>query len=141
MPRCNSCSKFVSLEELDPEVQSLDVDNDGTVTAEIRIVNACAECGEELTEAIFDLEETVDVPEPEEADHEHELEIEEGESAERTRPDHTRPDKSGVSVPARYRKTWYGFAVTAKVTCTGCPFEEDLILADDIQASAMEPLS
>ena len=56
MARCSSCNKFVSFDESEPEVNNLEVDEDGHVTAEVRIVNACAECGEELTEANLEAE-------------------------------------------------------------------------------------
>src|SRR5919197_1507221 len=74
MPRCNSCNKFVALQEEDPE--------------------------------------------------EHALEVEEV-SSERTQPDHTPPGQKPP--PARYRKTYYGFELTVKVTCKGCDLEEELV--------------
>jgi hypothetical protein len=57
--RCSDCNKFVGLEFNEPEVESdLEVNEDGTVTASVRIVRACSECGNDLKEATFDLEFT-----------------------------------------------------------------------------------
>jgi hypothetical protein len=136
MPRCPDCNKFVALQEEDPEVQSLEVDEEGTVTAEVRIVNVCANCNTELTEYTFSVDDQIGLPEPDD-DHEHDLEVEEV-SSERTQPDHTPPGQKPP--PARYRKTYYGFELTVKVTCKGCDLEEELVLADDVQASGMEVL-
>jgi hypothetical protein len=57
--RCPDCNKFVSNNEADPEVQDdSPALEDGGVSVEVRIVNECADCGTELTEANF--EQTVD---------------------------------------------------------------------------------
>lgn len=70
--RCPDCNKFVSLEMQDPEVNvQLEIappDKDGTwvgadifhLSGEIRIVRACAECGTELKEYTFSLDETAE---------------------------------------------------------------------------------
>lgn len=55
MARCPDCNKFVSYEEAEPEVEDVNVE-DGIITATVRIVNTCGECGTELTEFTFDLE-------------------------------------------------------------------------------------
>ena len=139
--RCSDCSKFVSLVEADAEVNSLEVDEDGHVTAEVRIANTCADCGGELTESSFDVDDTITMPDPVEG-HMHDLQVEEV-SCERTQPSHDKPPKPGVkgkATPARYRKTFYGFELEVRVTCSGCGLEEQLTLADDIQASAMDTL-
>jgi hypothetical protein len=59
--RCPDCNKFVSFDEADPEVNDLDVSDNGSVTASVRIVNTCAECGTELKEAMLELEESPDL--------------------------------------------------------------------------------
>jgi len=47
--RCPDCNKFVSLEPGDPEVEVIEI-NGQEVSATVRIVLACAECGTELKE-------------------------------------------------------------------------------------------
>ena len=43
--RCPDCNKFVAFDtDVDPEV-SVSVENDGSITGNVRIVNNCAECG------------------------------------------------------------------------------------------------
>ena len=54
--RCPDCNKFVSFDEADPEVNTLGIDEDGQVNAEVRIVNTCADCGTELKEITFEME-------------------------------------------------------------------------------------
>lgn len=55
--RCPDCNKFVSLENGEPEEQSLEVSHhDGNrfeVTGEFRLARTCGECGQELKEATF----------------------------------------------------------------------------------------
>lgn len=55
--RCNDCNKFASLEAGEPECDSLAIDNDGNITGSARVVLNCAECGSELKEHNFDVEE------------------------------------------------------------------------------------
>lgn len=145
MPRCNSCNKMASVDEQDPEVNSLDIDDDGHVTAEVRIVNASACCGDEMTEANFSME--ADLDEEFVAKHDahspgHNYSIEE-DGSERTNP----PDaKAKPGTPSRYTRTYYGAVVHATVTCS-CKSgkEEDytisLDLEDSVQASGMDSLS
>jgi len=58
--RCPSCSKFVSFGEPDVEVESSEVGDDDTVTAEVRVTLPCAECGEELKERFFTVDGQID---------------------------------------------------------------------------------
>jgi hypothetical protein len=74
MPRCNSCGKMASYDELEPEINSApEVDEEGNVTiSDVRIVNASACCGEELTEATLEMSGTIDsdfVAQHTQADH------------------------------------------------------------------------
>lgn len=131
MARCNNCNKFVSIEEQDPEVNGLEVDDDGNVTAEVRIVNACADCGDELTETTFNMEGKVDLDHNSQPGKEHELSAEEDGDSERT----TRTEGKG-----RGLRTFYGAALECEVTCT-CGATSTLRLSDDIQASRMDSLS
>jgi len=133
--RCPDCNKFVAFEEMDPEVD-LSVDEDANVSAEIRIVNSCAECGTELKEATFDLEQ--DKAE-ECGDH-----IGEGHSLEIEEEDPERDQKSEGSKNPRYAKTFYGFRVAYVISC-GCsekePFKCQGELSDYVQASGMDELT
>lgn len=56
--RCPNCSKFVGMENGDPEVNDVEVDNDGGVKVEVRLTRNCAECSTELKDATFNLEGT-----------------------------------------------------------------------------------
>lgn len=131
MPRCNDCNRFVPLEELDPEVNDLEVSVDGLVSASVRIVNACADCGTELREAALDLEADLAV---ELAGHlggdvQHKLSVEEL-AAERT--DRTEGKGHGT-------RTYYGARVEFKVTCSCDPaFGAAGDFDDEVQASAMD---
>ena len=80
--RCPDCSKFVSFEEQDPEVDGLEISEDGQITGSVRIVNGCAECSTELTESNFDIDVSIEVPKGHEGEG-HELEIED-DGCERT---------------------------------------------------------
>lgn len=132
MPRCSSCNKFASLEECEPEVSDVSVDDEGHVTAQVRIANACQDCGTELTEANLELEADC----PEAAKHvqrkgDHTLEAEE-ESSERD----VRTEGKG-----RYAKTFYGAKITVKVTCSCEKFSDCTVeLVGHEQASAMDLL-
>lgn len=54
--RCDSCNKFVSFDtETEPDI-SVQLENDGTISGTVRIVNTCAECGQEMKETTFDVE-------------------------------------------------------------------------------------
>jgi hypothetical protein len=76
--RCPDCSKFVSLEEMEPEVESIELSDDGEqVNAEVRICNACADCGTELKEANFSIEHTLG---DQGGDHESTSQFEQGQA-------------------------------------------------------------
>lgn len=136
--RCPDCNKFVSFEEVDPEVNDLEVNEDGYVTCNVRIVNACAECGNELKEAVFDIEQENAC-----AEHRgkgHELSIEDT-GAERT--SRSGYFKKGKFVPAygRYAKTLYGVQVGYAIKCScSDDWTVEGTLEDEIQASGMDEL-
>jgi hypothetical protein len=104
--RCPSCNKFVGLEMSDPEVDSIDIDDAGLVTASVRIVRTCADCSDELKEATLDLEfEAGDQLEGHMGEG-HDLSVEEVgvESIE----------EGG----GRYAKSYYGARVDFEVRCS-----------------------
>lgn len=130
MARCPDCNKFVSYEEMEPEVE-VDV-QDGIITGSVRIVNACSECGGELKEASLDVEETL--PGWEEhvkMEGEHQLEFVEDPSAER---------QSFTEGKGRGIKTFYGAEATFRVACTCGNFTSDIEWKGSVQASHMEQM-
>lgn len=58
MARCNSCSKFVSYDDPEFEVEGDPEADEGTVTARVTLTMPCGECGDGLKGATFDFEET-----------------------------------------------------------------------------------
>jgi len=132
MPRCSSCNKFCSLDEADPEIGTLEIDEDGNISGDARIANNCAECGQEVTEATVDLEGTHE----EAGKHisnaqqkgKHELSVEE-EGAERTQ----RSQGKG-----RGCRTYYGVEVEVKVACSCGKEFESTTAKGEVQASGMD---
>lgn len=137
--RCPDCNKFVSFNEEDPEVQSIDIDETGQVTIEVRIVNACADCGQELKDVTFTLE----------ADHAddvkdhigkgHELLIDEDGNERTQRSGYF---KKGKFIPAygRYAKSFYGASVNYTIACSCEKLSVSGMAEDDVQGSAMDEL-
>ena len=146
MARCSSCNKFVSMEMSDPEVDLNDIEIDynddgtgtGTISGTVRIVRACAECGDELRDATLELMHgfklppkgeaiKVDGKEFEAGEAEHEFEVEEG--------DVNPIDGNG-------RRARFGAEVCFMVKCTcGCEFEYEGSMQDEVAASEMNELS
>jgi hypothetical protein len=94
----------------DPELDGdLSIDEEGTVTGQVRIVRVCAECGTELKEATLDLEQSVDIPDThvnKEGEDLHTLEVEE---------DGCEGIEEGGG---RYAKSYYGAEVGFVVRCS-----------------------
>lgn len=143
--RCESCSKFVSFEERDPEVSSVEVSPEGHVVVEVGIVNECAECGQDLKSAEFQMEADCEEAEkhlaeiPEETRTDHQLEAEEN-GSERTSKSGYYDRKTGKFVNrfGRYAKHFYGASVDVLVSCSCGEFESTVTLQDEIQASGMD---
>lgn len=136
--RCPDCNKFVSFDEADPEVDELEIDDDGQITCSVRITNTCAECGTELKEATLELEDEVAVDGHSGDDHELQI-IEAG--TERTSRSGYYKKGEWVSAGGRYAKTYYGADVSYEVTCL-CGKLEAITgsIGDDVQASGMEEM-
>lgn len=161
--RCPDCQKFVSFDtERDPEDLDLTVDDEGSVSGSVRIVNACQECGQDLTEAVLDVE--VDLTEDVEKhrddarkDHEEEqAKLPEDErvpfdetihdtltleSSEATREERYQThDRRGKPITrSRYQRHYYGAAVTVTVACK-CGETFEATNTTETQASGMESL-
>lgn len=142
--KCPSCNLFASLEMGEVEVDSLEVEHTApgkdetthvyTVTGNVRIVRTSACCGDEMKEANFDLEVTVEVEADElpkgadptecEAESTNEGTIEEG--------------------GGRYAKSFYGAEVEGTVSIMGA--DEHMVeigtwtYSDKVAASSMDEL-
>lgn len=54
--RCYSCNKFVTKEMNEPEIEGEQIDDDGNITADVRLVLVCSDCGTELAESTQQVE-------------------------------------------------------------------------------------
>ena len=129
--RCTECNKFVSFDDSnEPEVENEDVSDEGVVTADVRIVLTCGDCGTELKEATLNLEGPADVAHEHPIGTEAEFEVESngGQITTRTEGKGGRP------------RMFYGAEVDFTVTCA-CGFSTSLPLSDEVQASSMEELT
>lgn len=143
--RCPDCNKFVAFDtDTDPEVNSQDVDADGVVEVEVRIVNTCAECGTELKEATLNV--TIDLAQEIAVHYEDNPKCKEAASlsvdVSVTRTDRRQTtDRHGKKITnPRYQKQFYGADVEATVTCDTCKEEFTRNEGDEVQASGMEEL-
>ncbi len=142
--RCPDCNKFVAYEEGEPEVNVLDLDDQGNINAEVCITLNCAECGTTLKESSFTLEEThitaleehVKDNHPELIKDEKNIDLSIFEIQENGVEFTSRTEGKG-----RGLKTYYGFSLDYAINCTECS-EEVLnnCISDDIQASHMDEL-
>lgn len=127
--KCPSCNKFAALTLEDPEILSgPDVDDDGQVTAEIRIVRNSECCGDEMKESTFSLEGSVDEDDLCHCEN-RELDV------EQTKLD---PIEEGGS---RYQKSYFGVDLEVLVTCNTCKNKWTLEMSDKVPASAMEEIA
>lgn len=142
--QCPGCNKFASLETNDPEVQSVEIDSDGMIEGEVKIVRVSSCCNEEMKEANFEFQ--ID-PSDEIAEHieshteagtAYDLSVEEDgiEQTERMSPG---VDKKGKLIPFRFRKTFIGFSANFTVNCS-CGFSASVDYGDDLAASGFDEL-
>jgi len=148
--RCPDCNKFVSLDtDQEPEL-NVDVGEDGTINGDVRIANACADCGTELTEYTFDVNTTC-----EEANAHVQKAREEAETAETAGidswPEGTDKPTHELSLEneeaerverqegkGRGTRTFYGWTGRCTIVCA-CGEHWDVELdGDEVQASAMD---
>jgi hypothetical protein len=136
MPRCPDCNKFVSLDaEVDPEI-NVTVDDEGVITGDVRIANACGECGTELLESTFSVE--VDLS-AEIRDHrdEHEKEKSEHNTLDVDDDGGSRVDE--FKGPGRRAAHLYGAEVEFTVTCK-CGEKFSQSWRETVQSSSMDSL-
>ena len=138
--RCPDCNKFVSFDEADPEVNTLGIDEDGQVNAEVRIVNTCADCGTELKEITFEMEHDHQHDVVNHKGEGHELSIEEDGSERTSRSGYFLKGKF-VPKGGRYAKTFYGAKVDYSVQCSCGKLALSGSVEDDAQASSMDELT
>lgn len=148
MARCGDCNKFVGVDaDAEPEVNDIDVSDDGVVSAEVRIVNACSECGTEMHEYTFN-NDNEDVAE---AVREHREKChDEGESGDLSVEEDDSERVERTEGRGRGMKRFYGYHLNFTVTCNcGKTTDADSAvvdgefsvsgeLGDDIQASYMD---
>lgn len=140
MARCGDCNKMVSLDvDTDPEETSATLSfsgdaDDKTRTADydvdIRIVNTCADCGNELKEANFNMSGSFDID----------------------CSDFTEDDMVGWSIEVeglsrterggenRYSKKYYGFEGDIVLRDSGNDELERVNVGEDMQASGMDEI-
>lgn len=157
---CPSCNKFAAYDtSAEPEIE-LDafaevekgVMESVSVTGTVRIVLTAECCGDELKEANFDIEESVDVEKHADCTCEDWTESVEaegsGELTERQDSTVTKIAKRGPDkgkevikpIPARYQKRYFGADVQIVITC-GCGKEiGSSSRHDELQASAMDEM-
>jgi hypothetical protein len=134
--RCPDCNKFASMEMQEPEVSNLEIDVgvpdpesrvcDARVTAEIRIIRTCAECGTELKEATFTVEDNIEIALPKDAEP-GDVSVDEA-SVEGT-------EEGG----GRYKKSYYGADLHYTVECNGAVIHSGN-MTDKVPASSMDEL-
>lgn len=141
--RCPSCNHFASFEPVDPEVSDYSVNSAGTVTVEVRLALACAECGDEGKETTFEFDTVPDgledhIEEHEKAGTDFELDFDEPDFSYYDRFQNT--DKNGKPIKSiRYMKHYHGVEGTGSVICS-CGKSFEVTFSDEVQASSMDDL-
>lgn len=114
----------------EPEVDGFEPIVDGILTGNVRIVLPCVECGNELKEYTFEVE----MEDSALTFSEHE-----GDGCNLTAGAIAEPNMK-TEGGGRYMKTFYGYALGYKVSCSCGGFEVEGNRADFVQASSMEEL-
>lgn len=141
--RCENCSKFVSFDtEVEPEIEDEQIggscDNGYFYTASIRRVLQCADCGTDLKDTTFEIEQEVNVEAKCEKceDGNHEFSMDSAvEPTERTQT----TDRNGKPIKSsRYMKHFYGVSGSVTGTCDHCDIEVNFTFEDESQASSFD---
>ena len=137
--RCSSCNKFTEVDsDVEPEVQDEfeyecklppSPDLGGIVHGSVRIVNQCADCGDELQEATFEFD--IKVPLRQEEGCEDFMEVD----AEVSRWDEYRPPG------AKRQAHFYGVEVSGTVSCPSCKVKTSFSGKDEVKSSHMDEVS
>ena len=148
--RCEQCNKFVSYDEPECEVNSVDLSGD-MVTASVTVNLNCAECSQQLKTAEIEAENQVEHeclpedkrPEGQKGDEsyvegEDQYEVEDEGDAEGTSRTETK-DRNGKPIKSsRYMKTFYGFSMEVNIICRKCGESVSVSLEGEEQASAFD---
>lgn len=132
--RCPDCQKFVSLENGDPETNSLEVedtDDGAIVTAEVHLIRNCGDCGTELKAADVEGDEDIQFdnlhcPAKNGDDTSHDLVVTELSCD---------VDESGGG---RYKKNIITFDLEFKIACNDCDLEVKGNVRGDEAAGSFE---
>ena len=131
MPRCEDCNRFVSVHQVDPELDIILNHNKCRISifGSVRLATCCSDCGAEIREAYEDFGQELGFMHNEGGCHgDLELLAEEAEADYRT---------EGVG---RYIRHFYGANIKAKVVCRDCDATLEVEDHREVQASHMEPL-
>ena len=132
--RCPDCNRFVSYDEPEAEIDSYNF-SEKQLTAEVRIVLKCAECGEELKEATKTFEKEIICPECGSSNLECDNIDSNGDSRFEEKDDKGKPIKN-----SRYWKTFYIADLVIEMSCLDCKHEWMENEAVEEQASFFEEL-
>jgi hypothetical protein len=152
--RCPDCGKFVPFDtEAEPEA-NLEIDSEGQMSGNVRRVLPCGECGTELKETTFDIDQDLSeilqiegkpasqVPCTSE-DQQHEWDWEHAEepmvSADSRMEDKDRHGKKIKS--SRYMTQYYGVLIEGNVTCKNCATVAAYEVKDEASASSFDELT
>lgn len=146
MARCNDCNKFVSYNtEMEPELENEDVDGGTHMTATVRRVLGCSECGSELKSFEFDVD--VDFAEHLEEHQKKCVAKEDGEEVEYE--DHSwsveieLTPTEGIAEETnakgrKVKKTAYGYEGQATLTCDQCECTVEFPVSGQESVSSFE---
>ena len=149
--RCPDCERFVSLEISEEDEFNTDpeIDDEGNISAEFRLLLNCVECWGEMKDAAVEfyveapeeIQEHINkyVPsadsEDDEPDHEFEVECTSSSVSERYSGD--------SKTPRRFRKKFYVVELEFSITCTTHPDWPGCTVAatKEVQASYLEDVN
>lgn len=144
--RCPDCNKFVSYEEPEAELNSVDL-NDSSLHASVRVILKCAECSQELKDAEIETDTDIEHDCKKKLAVEHKeksgdplFEIEsDGEPQGTDRTQTT--DRHGRQIRnSRYMRRYYGFTLETEVKCLCCEEKFIVTLEGEEQASGFNEL-
>ena len=126
--RCPQCNKFVALSsETEPEAE-LECD-DNSVSGTVRIVLTCEECGEEMKQAEFDVQEDVNLTDDRHCG-DRSVEVDSVEMTERTFTDPKTKKKT----------TMFGFELSGHLECSCGADIGSFNAEEEIDTNEMEEL-
>lgn len=130
--RCANCNKWVSLETDDPEEQSVEVNDYGTVEVEVSISRNCADCGQQMKEATITGE--ADLDDSWISEHSSDDAFENGHGDWEAESSNMELTESGGG---RYAKNMIGFSCSVTVTCK-CGATSEVTVSGEEAASSFD---